>query len=849
MDMSKRETIGNKLLKRRKRALKSSLFAVMAAICMWCGIGGIVSQADSGQVSAGEGEFQDAPIALDAVYGYQNIAKGGRFLPLEISLNNQSEEDFTGTLCILAMESDYQGYNMNQEYEVYRYEYPVTLKKGENLVKNESVSLGARVDQMYIRLLDHEGNEIGSKRLKLNLNLDTAELFIGLLSDNPGDLLYLNGVGINYSTLRTRVIEMSADTLPSSGLGLDQLDVLLITDFDTSTLSEEQMEAVWEWVQGGGVLLVGTGGRGADTMSGFSDELLEVILPAPEERVINMGVEYAKNRPEEASIPLMCTEVLLKGATEILGSDELSVLSSIRAGQGLVAVSVYDFRDIEEFCQINPSYVDNLFASLLGEERINALASFSEGSTSRQYWAVQNLINTGNVNKLPKVSLYVVLAIAYVALAGPGLYFFWKQRGMGQYYQPSVAVLSLICTGMVYFMGTGTRFTGPFFNYAAIKDIDGGEVEETIFINMRSPYNKPYSVTLAPEYSLSPVTGGSYYNSDPAPDFTGREEPDVTIRYDEDGTRIKMGSVGAFNSKFFMLERRTEKEGEEGFTGDIHSFDGKVTGTLTNNYSQAVDNAAIILYNQIVPVGHMEAGETVVLDDLPVTYGITGFGYAMAEQITGGMRYKENKDVRDSSYVQALERTNLLSFYMENYLSGYHSEARVVAFSNEKEEKGFLGTGDSETYGSALLTSSIEVDTEKDGMVYRSALQKQPNVLSGDYYASNNSIYGMTPVMLEYYLGSDLQVETLSFHQMSDVVAESMRYYYTVPFSGSIYFYNYNTSSYDSMDPSVTTYSREELEDYLSPGNTLTVKYMYSGTGEYTWNIMLPILTVTGRGK
>mgnify|MGYP000435275085 CR=1 FL=1 len=113
---------------------------------------------------------------------------------------------------------------------------------------------------MYIRLLDHEGNEIGSKRLKLNLNLDTAELFIGLLSDNPGDLLYLNGVGINYSTLRTRVIEMSADTLPSSGLGLDQLDVLLITDFDTSTLSRSRWKLCGSGFEEGGVpFLVGNG--------------------------------------------------------------------------------------------------------------------------------------------------------------------------------------------------------------------------------------------------------------------------------------------------------------------------------------------------------------------------------------------------------------------------------------------------------------------------------------------------------------------------------------------------------------------------------------------------------------
>ena len=74
-----------------------------------------------------------------------------------------------------------------------------------------------------------------------------------------------------------------------------------------------------------------------------------------------------------------------------------------------------------------------------------------------------------------------------------------------------------------------------------------------------------------------------------------------------------------------------------------------------------------------------------------------------------------------------------------------------------------------------------------------------------------------------------------------------MRYYYTVPFSGKMYFYNYNTGNYDSMDTGVTEFDRDVLGPYLSPGNTLTVKYVYDSSGVYTWNIMLTVLAVTGR--
>ena len=56
----------------------------------------------------------------------------------------------------------------------------------------------------------------------------------------------------------------------------------------------------------------------------------------------------------------------------------------------MVAVSMYDFVDIEGFCQDNISYIDHLFTSLLGESRINSLSSGMDGSTSSLYWSVQS---------------------------------------------------------------------------------------------------------------------------------------------------------------------------------------------------------------------------------------------------------------------------------------------------------------------------------------------------------------------------------------------------------------------------------------------------------------------------
>ena len=106
-----------------------------------------------------------------AVYGYQNMAKSGRFLPIKVSLENREEGSFSGTLCVLTMESD---------YNLYRYEYPIELAEGEKEERNLSVSLGGQIDQMYLKVLDEEGQEIASKRLKLDVEKERLSCLLGV---------------------------------------------------------------------------------------------------------------------------------------------------------------------------------------------------------------------------------------------------------------------------------------------------------------------------------------------------------------------------------------------------------------------------------------------------------------------------------------------------------------------------------------------------------------------------------------------------------------------------------------------------------------------------------------------
>lgn len=777
-------------------------------------------------------------IVMEVSCGYDGAAKSGRYVPVNIRLSSQADDLFEGTVRVLAMESD---------YDIYQYDYPVSLKAGQEAEKSMEIPVG-RADVLYVKLLDSQGRELVRKRLKMNVSLDVAELFVGVLSDEPAELSYMNGVGVNYSSVRIKTFPLQTESIPDHIIGLDLLDVLLITDYDSRKLKDDQISAVWEWVRGGGILLLGTGARADDTLAAFQSVILEDSYEPPAEKSVDMGVEYATNGPGDSFMNLVCADVSLKGGTGVLSNDEFPVLTSVSKGKGMVGVAAYDFVDIAAFCEVHRSYVDKLFTSLLGETKLNDLSSYLYSGNSSQYWSVQNMLNTGNVDKLPSLPFYIIVISGYILLAGPVMYLLLKKQERRRFYRSAVVCLSLFFTVLVYLMGTRTRFKDTFFTYASILDTSEDYVDEYTYINMRTPYNKPYTISLDPSYYVLPITRSNSYEMSPVPRFTGTEDYKVRISREEKETRISVQNVAAFTPKYYSLKKKTLNADHKGLLGDITLFEDQISGTVTNQYPFPVERVGILMYGKMVVIDSLKPGETVDLKGLPVIHYPINNSYLVSGRVTGSYLYSK-ADIEDPAYMLALSRTNILNFYLEKYSQAYNPEARIVAFSREQTDSQFVAKGSYETYGMAMFTSTLDVNMKQGDLISRSALMKSPAVINGQYYADSNAAYGVDPVTLEYSLGNDLDVQKLTFETPSKEFLNSESFAYTTMFKGNIYFYNHDTGNYDVMDSGKTVYKGWELEPYLSPGNTLTVKYVSDNTTDNNWYVTLPVLTVVGRDK
>ncbi len=778
-------------------------------------------------------------IVLDVEYGYEGAAKSGRYVPLDVSIQNQGGAALDGKLQILVMESD---------YEVYRYDYPVFADPGQEQEMHLYIPMGNRSDQLFATVVDGQGQQAAQKRLQLDFSLDVPELFVGVLSNVPEALTGWDRVGVDYGMLRTKTIPFDTLNFPEDKLGLDMIDVMLVTDFRIRDLSDAQSQVLIEWVRSGGVMIMGTGMNVDGTLGRFAPELLEEMYEEPRLRHIDMRDHYTQETPSPSILEIPCVEFSLSGGNILLEDDSQVLLSTVTYRRGIIAVAAYDFVDIGAFCRENPSYLDKLLTGILGEDRITALAESAYSGNTGQYWSVRDMLNTGNVRRLPNMALYTMEIMIYVFLAGIGLYVFLKQRDLTEYYMGSVMVLSVLFTVIIWLMGSTTRFKDTFYTYARFLEVTYDTVSDTAYMNIQAPYNRPHESELASGYWVKPVTQ-NYYGTEQSgarKQFTGMEEYSIKADYLHDKTVVSIQSVPAFDARYFQMDKVTANAEGVGFDGEIEIVQGKYTGTITSHFKETLEDCAVLLYGKLIYLGDMEPGIPYSLDGLEVLTYPLNHAYQVASYLSGQNEF-EKADINNDRYLEAVAKTNVLTFYLNNFMPDYSPNAKIIGVLSQSDEDGahLLNSGRAE--GKTVAASDINVYSSDDQVIYRSGLIRKPQVSGGSYDSAGNMLYGGDPVTLEYSLGNDVQIEKLILRPVSSVFTGQGAGRNLNLFAGNIYFYNHSTGKFDLMDSMKEVYEEHDLAPYLSPGNSVTVKYVYENRADYNLNVLLPMVEIVGR--
>ena len=783
-------------------------------------------------------------IRMEVSCGFNNTVKQGRYLPAHVTLTVEDAEALPETavlLCFLVGESD---------GEVCRYEYTVDPAAHSGETVTYYIPLGARSNEIEV-LLETDGAELLRKKISFESSMEGLQSLIGVFTREPDRMNWMNGVIFGDGVLTSNVVWLDEEMAPVSALAYDSLDMIVVSDYQFSALSGKQLEAIESFVKNGGVLLFGGGENYLTCIGSFADRILETPYPEAQLRMVNMGPEYAEESPEDSMLELWCADVPLKNGFTLLPGENYPLLSGMNAEEGRIAAAGFSLADISSFAAAHPEFASRFLAETFGESILNALKTDSEIGNAVNYTRVRNLVGTGDAGRLPNVQLYAAILMLYLIVVGPGVYLALRTRRRLRLYLASVALISMLFVVVIYAMGFRTRFSGPFYTSARILELQEGTRKEEVYLNARSPFNRPYRTELSAGYEIRPLTDP--YGAVSSGSGSGQEV--LGIRYTEEGPELRIGSAAAFTSHFFHLVKTGQSEDGEFLTGEVRQFRDTVSGSVTSNYSGTLHNAVILLDGRALLLGDLEPGQTVELSAQQMVNCPVGNTDVVSACLAGAAGTDPGSRARDDGYLLALERSRLLGFRMEQNRRSYRDKAVFAAFPGEGEEKDILreetggGTADRRGLtmnGLTLVAAVLPADFSDRGQVCVSALRESPRVLDGIYDYENNLMYAEEPgdtLTLEYNLGNELTVTGVDFEQVSELFTRSEDR--SVPvFEGNMYFFNYNESRYDLMKVR-TGYTAEELEPYLSPSNTLMVRYAWNGEVTDT-GVYLPVPYTVG---
>lgn len=220
-------------------------------------------------VACTNGKVEQATFDVSLKCGYGNSVEIGTYVPFYVEITNNGE-NFEGAVQMIVPGRD--------DHNV-MYQKELSIQHGATKTVELIGYIEILTRQVNIRILDNNENVIWSSLQNCSTLTDLRNVNVGILSDDYSALGYMDRRPFTENKeLTTQIFELTQSTFPSDWRALDMLDVVVISDFSTDMLSEEQLNALALWVNDGGLLMVGTGSTSSKTLAKLNGNLFNVQI-------------------------------------------------------------------------------------------------------------------------------------------------------------------------------------------------------------------------------------------------------------------------------------------------------------------------------------------------------------------------------------------------------------------------------------------------------------------------------------------------------------------------------------------------------------------------------------------
>ncbi len=555
----------------------------------------VAVETDSADGEANETKIEDEDKAVsnDALEinvqaGFDGAYMIYRQTPVKVTVYNMGD-DFKGSVEVKVFASINTTYSPTTYI---KYEQDAEIASGGAGEYDFIVYPETEATYMNVRLVDESGNVTASVNAKVT-PYTPEQVMTAVLTDSRatgidylkslqiGDDIYNNRSGYvtNYVTF------LDKDSMPDDAVVLKSFGAIIIEDFYSAALSEKQVGAITNWVENGGLLVIGTGLNADKTLNGLED-IFDFTLN---------GYDTALCFGGSADI----ADIDVPGAqtTEIQSGKELT--RTLDFGEGKIIVHSFSLSaDPIASMSNRVDYLSGFYRNTMPEK-------FSSNRVY-DYYPQDDFTSVNRLPSIEKSKLMILLAIlfVYIIAVGPICYLVLKKRDRRERGWVVIPCVSIIFAGIIFVISMSSYQKDALVNFTTYTDLDSANPVTQVSIGMRTPDKGDTTLTFDDKVYVR--DNGYYYGYGYGSADTENSQCAYSVKTGENTTSITYFDQNAWSDNSFntTLDNFEEDAIDAAFTVKGSS----IVGTIYNNLDYDLFDVIVGFSGQYQKVGYIEAG-------------------------------------------------------------------------------------------------------------------------------------------------------------------------------------------------------------------------------------------------
>ena len=792
-----------------------------------------------------------AEISMEAEAGFGGIYSVDSWTPVRVRLQNAGS-DLEGSLEVNVR----TGHNDSIVYSV-----PVILPKGSEKEYTVYVKTDLYDGILNVKLMDAANKVILNQKITETTSVGRDKYLLGLVTEDQPSLGYwrekLSG---SYLLSNYEPVSLDGSNFPDHKEILDAFSVLIINNIDTSSFRPEQINALNAWLEGGGVLIIGTGANGGRTLSGLTDRVIKAYTGELGQLEANDPLEATAEREILGSTPVQVMDLKVENGEAVLKGNDMVLVWRLRKGRGMVFVSGFDLgtEPIVSWTG-NKLLWENLGRRFLSETIMNDLYYPQERLNSGTN--LSDLLGNIEAMEMPSPALILFIFLFYLALVGPLNYLFLKRIDKREWSWVTIPALSLIFAVLIYGLGYNIKGGRLITNTISLVKLDQNSehAELTSHVGVFIPRRGDYLVEVDRFSLLSLSSDSSGYSANPT---SGSVNPPLAKIVQGNPSQIFFDNVNIWTMETFEMESRQVDFGR--IESDLYYEMGKIKGTIKNLTSYPLEHLVIYTSRYFAEVGNIAAGESKSVElDLPL--GSRSGYYDIAFEIMETVfPYSGLNTLNDSESRKYMNRRGLIEHMVGNtqYASShsypalaaapdrqqreeeYQVEVNYFAFYEGEAESGILinGKGPDHQIAEGFIFGTMNLDVARDGY-----FSLPPGTLTGRFEESmsqhTDHNWGNVYTIYDPNGYAVFSIDLSSYIHLNELklmIIAGTRYG-----SGIMQILDLSAADYINISGDSFTIDEDSLSRYVDEKNMIYVKYI-PGSGDYA-EITSPVVLLEGR--